>query len=52
VSTTDVEFNLQSLNTVWTALSDRVLLPACLITYLFNDSVAFLQVYHVTNYAS
>jgi len=33
VSTTDIEFHLQSLNTVWTALTDRVLCSPCLLTY-------------------
>ena len=31
VSTTDIEFNLQTLNTAWSTLTDRVL------TYLLSD---------------
>ena len=37
VSTTDIEFNLQAMNNVWTTLTDRVLRPTCLLTYLFCD---------------
>ena len=33
VSTTDIEFNLRTLNNVWTTLTDRVLCPAYLLTY-------------------
>ena len=35
VSTTDIEFNLQSLNTVWTTLTDRVL-HCTQLTYLLT----------------
>jgi len=35
VSTADIEFNLQTLNTAWTTLSDRV--AVCLLTYLLSD---------------
>jgi len=35
VSTADIEFNLQTLNTAWTTLSDRV--AVYLLTYLLCD---------------
>jgi len=40
VSTTDIEFSLQTLNTAWTTLSDRVL-----YLFTYSGSLFILSVY-------